>query len=631
MAGTPRHTVGKLSMTRQQLWPVAAGWLLAAGVAAHAVDGAAQSAERVAVQPVAPIFQFQARVSQARAPSGGGAFPRICVYLEETLQRRTLCSQTFERVVVEHGVLNLRLDDLQCGENRSVADIMAHTNDPLALLACIGNDDTDTDPDSDNCLEPVPLGTVPFSLSAHVAEQVARSYRADASHRSEIAHRATASEHLLNRSTQLVGYFDFSSYWECDEQDCGLQGFEAQPTDGFITWVPVAGSKRLNVCWSDSSMSRAPYTALGVYAYLASFKGGLSTLGNARVAGNLEVGSDARLAQVAAGLNDTQRALCGGPTAEELAMCVAAGLVAGTALEEGSIAAYVAADASVGQGLSVAGKGHWGAPAALTSVSGNLVVSPKDALGQNGSEDLLKAGASVEMKAGLRHLGSALIGTTGNLPSVQFCRDVCPAEPQDSGLSTNLPTQFVNEVTVYGGTRFYGLVSFTDPMLNSGGEDGTGLALDLPSEVELANNMDCDGCIDVDDLAHGWRTSTLSLDGTGDVQSADLGHPVRCDGLVVDHAGNKRWFVNSQWGYAQDPEDCLAELDTEGALAMTAAECAVVAADGVPKSLELRPMARCCPADDCSQRINPMWCAECNVEWVDPTNLSCEARCFYLD
>lgn len=180
--------------------------------------------EDVKIQPAPTVFKFQARVSQAKLPTGDGVFHRVIVVLKRG--NETLCSEEFREVRVSYGTVNLEIGrNVDCELDQIVA-----ANRNLAFQVCIGG--------TDNCLRPIALGTTPYSLKSSFAVLSQKAHASDLAGQAGYAHRATADREMFARKNLGVGYFDFSTPDSAPGLYSNPADFAPFAKGGFLTWRP---------------------------------------------------------------------------------------------------------------------------------------------------------------------------------------------------------------------------------------------------------------------------------------------------------------------------------------------------------------------------------------------------------
>jgi hypothetical protein len=246
---------------RVSRWPGAAAVGLAISVLSS--SAAAQSnpsprppryvATEVRVQPPKPVFNFQARISQAKIPLGTAEFPTIRVDVLSGATADAECSETFRNVKVAGGVLNLRI-----GERMScdLADMMARTAD-LKIKICLNEN---------NCLKDVPLSTVPYAVKSTYAMAAQQAAVANRASESEITHFASADQDVYTADHLARGYYDFHSPTNAAAvaelmNAAGFGGqsvIDAAVDDGYLRWTPVygRGQNKLHIVSSDGNVLR---------------------------------------------------------------------------------------------------------------------------------------------------------------------------------------------------------------------------------------------------------------------------------------------------------------------------------------------------------------------------------------
>jgi len=191
------------------------------------------------LQPSPALFKFQARVSQAKLPTGQGLFHRVLVALKRGNQ--TLCSEEFSKVRVSDGTMNLEIGrNIDCELDQVVA-----ANRDLAFQVCIGG--------TDNCLRPIPLGTDAYAFKSSFAVLAQEVPFSDLAGQATYMQRATADRDMVVRKALGIGYFDFSTPDSAPRLHATDADFAPFAKGGFLTWTPVQeGSPTLHIAARDA-------------------------------------------------------------------------------------------------------------------------------------------------------------------------------------------------------------------------------------------------------------------------------------------------------------------------------------------------------------------------------------------
>ncbi len=177
------------------------------------------------IQPAPNILKFQARISQAKLPTGNGVFKEIIVALKRG--NETLCTEELHDVSVSDSTLNLEIGrNMDCELDQVVA-----ANQDLALQICIGG--------ADDCLRPIPLGTTPDALKSSFAVEAVQAHSADVAGLANYAQRATADRDMTVRKELGIGYFDFSTPGSAPSLYPNASDFAPYAQGGFLTWMPM--------------------------------------------------------------------------------------------------------------------------------------------------------------------------------------------------------------------------------------------------------------------------------------------------------------------------------------------------------------------------------------------------------
>ena len=226
------------------------------------------------VQKAPASFRFQARVSQAKLPTGTGVFPELTVQILR--ESEVLCTERFRDVAVGAGVVNLEVGQAMACR---LDDVIAENPGHLALRLCVG----------DGCLDAVELPSSFYALKATYAEHAQAASRTDRAARASYAHRGTADDTFFGRRRPGAGYIDFVS--DRAGTDAGA---------GMITWVPTrrSAARRLHIAgglvgtrkigWLDTLVLGAASTRL---TGNLSVKGGADVKGELTATGDTSAGS----------------------------------------------------------------------------------------------------------------------------------------------------------------------------------------------------------------------------------------------------------------------------------------------------------------------------------------------------
>jgi hypothetical protein len=232
--------------------------------------------EEVSLQSVPEVFQFQARVSQAKLPLGEGVFNTV--YVKIIGPTGTLCMEQFSNVEVHGSVLNLSI-----GQNMSceLHEVIAEHED-LAFQICLGS--------PENCLKAIDLGTVPYAVKANFAKVAQNAHQANQAAVAHYAHRLTADRQLWLTKKLGTGYFDF--YTDPSKgQDWMAPGWE---DGGFILWTPTRnpeGGKTVRVmARNHTDGALEDLDLLVLRSQEVTLSGNLSVAGDAAVAGDGSIG-----------------------------------------------------------------------------------------------------------------------------------------------------------------------------------------------------------------------------------------------------------------------------------------------------------------------------------------------------
>ena len=222
--------------------------------------------EELKVQKSPPLFQFQARISQAKLPQGDTVFGTIAVKLLK--QGEVVCVEEMNDVVVEGGALNLTI-----GKNMSceVDEVIAE-NANMQFQVCLGG--------TSSCLKPVKLATVPFVLKAIYAAKATMAHKANKAGVAYYAHRLTADHDLYIRDTLGAGYFDFHTHPAAGAGALYTpEQYEKYKGGGFIQWTPARDPKALylHILGKEhDSGSLGPLNDLVLSAHTTRTTGGLT-------------------------------------------------------------------------------------------------------------------------------------------------------------------------------------------------------------------------------------------------------------------------------------------------------------------------------------------------------------------
>jgi hypothetical protein len=206
---------------------------------------------RSLVQPVPSILKLQTRVSQARFPDGRAEFRRLKVVLRGTSGSQ--CSETFEQVVVEGGVLNLEIG--RNIEGCVLTDLIA-TEPALTFQLCMAG--------QESCMSPVELPTAPYAVKSNLAQKAETAYTADIAAKAVYALRFTADRDLQTADALGAGYFDA---WAPAPKNPGVKAllentaWEPYAFDGYLQWAPVSRDRNdptgLILCGMDATSGDA--------------------------------------------------------------------------------------------------------------------------------------------------------------------------------------------------------------------------------------------------------------------------------------------------------------------------------------------------------------------------------------
>ena len=148
--------------------------------------------EGVPLVRVAPMMRLQARVAQAKLPVHDGLFEKLFVKVLRGTEM--VCKEEHRDVRVKGSVLNLVIGpEMSCDLNEVVA---RWSN--LSLQLCLQ--------DEQNCLDPMPLGTVPAAIKSTWAEVARKAHRVQVAAQAHNAHRLTADADLGSDRQLEVGY-----------------------------------------------------------------------------------------------------------------------------------------------------------------------------------------------------------------------------------------------------------------------------------------------------------------------------------------------------------------------------------------------------------------------------------------
>lgn len=207
------------------------------------------------VQRAPTVLQFQARVSDAKLPTGSGKFKTLVVQLLRSGQ--PICSETFKDILVRAYVLNLEIGrDMSC----ALDQVIAETTEPLAFQICLDG--------ASSCLPPVPLASVPYAVKANVATRAEAARSANIAAVANYAHRLTTDRDLFLRTgaTRLgLGYYDFASPLPAELPPQLLPVGTPNPTGGgFVRWVPMELSDRTASISLGGTFSASPKSSFGL-------------------------------------------------------------------------------------------------------------------------------------------------------------------------------------------------------------------------------------------------------------------------------------------------------------------------------------------------------------------------------
>jgi hypothetical protein len=253
------------TFSRRRAWPLA---IVAGGVALAGLPTGTQAASTCTdascptdfiqltspeIQSTKSSFKFQARISQAKLPVDDVTFPKVIVKLRDGVN--TWCSQTVPQVKVRDSVLNLEVGPetgMTC--TMPLEDIIAGKNG-LGFQICINNEE--------NCLKPIALSSVPYSVKSEYARRAQQAFEADVAAQAHYAHRIAADLDLLQSPTIGTGYYDFHT----PVTALTIPGLNVPVSnkEGVMQWTPVASAeKKLNILLKTDANGAVPaaYTRL---------------------------------------------------------------------------------------------------------------------------------------------------------------------------------------------------------------------------------------------------------------------------------------------------------------------------------------------------------------------------------
>lgn len=183
------------------------------------------------VQRAPTVLDFQARVSDAKLPTGEGTFNNLVVRLLRA--GAPVCSETFSSVLVRAYTLNLEIGR---GMDCAMDQVMAESTEPLSLQVCLAG--------TTGCLPPVALSSVPYAVKANYAAEAEAARSANLAAVANYAHRMTVDRDLFLRVGQKqlgMGYLDFATPLSSEIPANLLPAGAQSPSDGgWLRWVPMA-------------------------------------------------------------------------------------------------------------------------------------------------------------------------------------------------------------------------------------------------------------------------------------------------------------------------------------------------------------------------------------------------------
>lgn len=247
------------TLSRRRAWPLAltAGMVVVWGLPASTQAASTctdQSCPTDFIQLTSPeiqstktSFKFQARISQAKLPVDDVTFNKVIVKLRDGVN--TWCSQSLSNVKVRDSVLNLEVGpDTGMTCSMPLEDLIAGKNG-LGFQICINNEE--------NCLKPIALSSVPYSVKAEYARRAQQAFEADVAAQAHYAHRIAADLDLLQAPTIGTGYYDFHTPLSAVTVP-GLN-IAISNKEGVMQWTPVAtAEKKLNIVLKNEANGATP-------------------------------------------------------------------------------------------------------------------------------------------------------------------------------------------------------------------------------------------------------------------------------------------------------------------------------------------------------------------------------------
>lgn len=228
--------------------------------------------ENVQISKSNTTIKFQARVSQAKIPLGNATFDQITT---EVLDGNSVvCSETLTNKSVVDSILNLEIGAQYTCDFES---IVARSTD-LKFRVCLGT--------GGNCLKPVKLSTVPYSIKSTYAKRAQEAYIADKAAQCHYAHRIAGDLDLFVSPTDVPqgsGFYDFRTPLDTDNLS-GLSNMTGSSLNGgYIQWQPINSDNTLNICSREmSNGALVPLDELVLHATNTGIEGNLHVTQNAR-------------------------------------------------------------------------------------------------------------------------------------------------------------------------------------------------------------------------------------------------------------------------------------------------------------------------------------------------------------